>query len=138
MSLKVLYESLSERRRPEDIAEVILSVLDTNLDKKEIKCLEKAAKGSLKRKLFGYTSMLQRFAKPIGANTSIKTATEIFKLEEQEQLDYTNPCDITTFLEKVSPIIHKNIGENNFLSDRLNKGERKEKGLDISKNFGNL
>jgi hypothetical protein len=36
-------------------------------------------------------------------------------------------------LNKVSPLIHKEVGENNFKSDRLNKDLRKLAGLDISK-----
>lgn len=61
-----LYSSLSERKRPEDIAETIHSLLD-NLSYSEQRILEKAARGSLKNKILGYTSMLQDFAQPIGA-----------------------------------------------------------------------
>lgn len=78
-----LYSSLSERKRPEDITEIIHSLLD-NLSSSEQRILEKAARGSLKNKIFGYTSMLQDFAQPIGAEKQIQKAIKLFKLPNEQ------------------------------------------------------
>ncbi len=131
--LKELYRSLSQRKRPEDIAEIILRVLGEELSLYESKILEKAAKGSLKRKLFAYTSMMEEFSKAVGSEKQIRKAIEIFKLKNIVEIDYNNVSDIKEFINEVSPLINKDVGENNFLADRLNKSERKKIGLDISK-----
>lgn len=128
-----LYNTLKERRRPEDVAEMIISLTKNSLSFMERLFLEKAAKGSLARNTFGYTSMLQAFAKSIGAEKQIAKAIEIFKLNDINSVDYNNPENIAAFIAQVSPIIHKPIGLNDFRANRLNKIQRKEVGLDISK-----
>lgn len=70
--LKELHKSLSKRKRPEDIAEIVLNVLKDELSLAETRILEKAARGSLKRQLFGYTSMAEEFSIAIGAEKQIK------------------------------------------------------------------
>ncbi|MDC8003670.1 hypothetical protein POV27_06375 [Aureisphaera galaxeae] len=128
-----LYKSLQERKRPEDVAEMILEVLSGQLSNSERRILERAAKGSLKRYVFGYTSMLQEFSRAVGANKQINKAIEIFELESVENINGNHAPDIENFLRKVSPLIHKEYGRNNFVADRLNKYEREAKGMDISK-----
>lgn len=132
-TIDILYKSLSQRKRPEDIAELVLSILENDLSRAEVKKLKKASKGSLKNKLFGYTSMLQEFAGVIGAEKQIKKACELFKYETVDTLDYTNITDINHFIQVVSPCIHKSVGKNDFTADRLTKSQRKELDLDISK-----
>ena len=95
--------------------------------------MQKAAKGSLKKTFWGYTSMMQEFATAVGAEKQIRKTIEIFKLENKERIDYNYIPDIEGFIDTVSPIIHKQVGENNFLSDRLNRERRKERGLSLSK-----
>ncbi len=51
--LRQLFESLDRRRRPEDIAELILGELD-DLAPKELRTLQRVAGGSLKRGWWGY------------------------------------------------------------------------------------
>ncbi|WP_299189405.1 hypothetical protein [uncultured Aquimarina sp.] len=131
--LKKLHITLSERKRPEDVAQMILEILEGKISSKEKNILKKAAKGSLKKTFFGYTSMMQEFATAIGAEKQIKKTIEIFKLDNSESIDYNNVNDIENFIEQVSPIIYKTVGANNFLADRLNKEQRKEKGIDLSK-----
>lgn len=133
MSIKTLYQSLSQRKRPEDIAEMILDVLKGDLSSKENRLLRDAAKGSLKNRFLGYTSMLEDFARPIGANKQIKTACALFQLTTIEEFDYNKPEKIEAFVKEVAPIICKDFGSNNFVADRLNKEQRAAKGLDISK-----
>lgn len=132
-TIEQLYQTLNERRRPEDVAEMIIELTKDSLTTKERLLLEKAAKGSLVRNVFGYTSMLQTFAEAKGAGKQIVKAIEIFKLNYNNKSDYNNQKDIEEFISFVSPIIHRTAGKNDFKVDRLNKSQRKESGIDISK-----
>lgn len=131
--LKSLYKSLSLRKRPEDIAALILQVLEGKLTDREHRMLRSVAKNSLKNKLFAYTSMLQEFSEPVGANKQINKAKEIFKEQSFNQVDYSDPAEVGLLVKSVSGTIQKEPGKNNYLADRLNKEARKAKGLDISK-----
>ncbi|MCT2562826.1 hypothetical protein [Chryseobacterium herbae] len=132
-TIEQLYTTLDQRRRPEDVAEMIVDLLKDGLTKSEHSVLEKAAQGSLKRSVYGYTSMLETFGTAVGAEKQITKAIEIFKIRENEKSDYNNADNIELFLNQISPLIRKSVGQNDFKSDRLNKTERKEAGLDISK-----
>lgn len=132
-TIEQLYQTLSERRRPEDVAEMIIDLAKDSFTGKEIALLEKAAKGALARNIFGYTSMLQTFAEAKGAEKQISKAIEIFKIDIKNKSAYNNKKDIEDFIHYVSPIINKTPGKNDFKSDRLNKSQRKASGLDLSK-----
>lgn len=132
-TIEQLYQTLNERRRPEDVAEMVIELTKDSLTTKERLLLEKAAQGSLARNIFGYTSMLQEFAEAKGAGKQISKAIEIFKLDNQNKSDYNNQKDIENFINYASPIIRKTAGKNDFKADRLNKSQRKESGLDLSK-----
>lgn len=132
-TIEQLYQTLDQRCRPEDVAELIVELMRGQLSIHELATLSKAANRSLKNSVYGYTSMLGTFGKAVGAEKQIKKAIEIFKLNEKENSVYHSIKAIETFLKEVSPLIHKEVGENNFKSDRLNKDLRKLAGLDISK-----
>lgn len=132
-AIENLYRTLNQRKRPEDVAQLVFEILEGSLSQKEKVVLHKATKGSLKKTFFGYTSMMQEFATAVGAEKQIKKTVEIFKLDTKKSIDYNHLDDIKQFIEEVSPLINKVVGANDFLSDRLNKEQRKEKGLDISK-----
>lgn len=132
-TVEQLYQTLQERRRPEDVAQMILELTGKNLTTQEKLILEKAAEGSLKRNVYGYTSMLETFATAKGAGRQIAKAKEIFKLDPLHQPDYNNEKNIRDFIHFVSPLIHKPAGKNNFKTDRLNRAQRKETGMDLSK-----
>ena len=133
MTIERLYQTLNERIRPEDVAEMVIELTKDSLTTTEMLLLEKAAKGSLARNVFGYTSMLQDFAEAKGAGKQITKAIEIFKLDNKNKSDYNNQKDIEDFIHYASSIIHKTAGKNDFKVDRLNKSQRKENGLDLSK-----
>jgi hypothetical protein len=132
-TIEELFNTLNERKRPEDVAEMVIDLAKDSLTTVERAALEKAAQGALTRNAYGYTSMLQTFAEVQGAGKQVSKAIEIFKLDLAETTDYDKADEIEKFINLVSPIIHKQAGENNFKADRLNKTQRKEKGLDISK-----
>lgn len=133
MSLQYLHKTLDKRKRPEDVAEIVLQLLEDDISFFEKRKLNKAAKGSLKNAVLGYTSMFQEFGKPIGAEKQIKKAFEIFELDNNGQIIYDNPHDVEKFIKELSSIIHKDFRKNNYKTDRLNREQRKAIGLDLSK-----
>lgn len=132
-TIQQLYKTLDERKRPEDVAEMIVDIIKSDLKIQEHAILSKAANHSLKNSFYGYTSMLETFGVAIGAGKQIKKAVEIFKISEKENSGYNNVDEIEAFLKEVSSLIHKDIGQNDFRKDRLNKDLRKLAGMDISK-----
>jgi hypothetical protein len=133
--LENLYKTLRQRLRPEDVAEMVLQILGDELSFFERRKLEKAAKGSLRNLVLGYTSMLQTFAKPVGAEKQIRKAIEIFRLERNgaEDVASQDPLEVEKFINLVSPIIQKQFGKNSYKKDRLNREKRLAGGLDLSR-----
>lgn len=134
-NLEQLYRTLDERKRPEDVAEMIVVLLGDGLTVNEKKNLERVAQGSLSKKIGGYTStsMLQTFASAKGAGQQIEKAIELFQLDTHVQSDYNRADDIEAFIGLASSIIHKPVGQNDFTVDRLNKVQRAANNLDLSK-----
>ena len=131
--LKTLFNSLNQRKRPEDIAEIISDLLGNDLSVKERLTLEKATKGALKKSFFGYSSMSDQFRSPVGAYAQISKAAELFEVEGLSADQADKPESIVQFIEDISPLLQKEMGKNNFLGDRLNRKERELENLDISK-----
>jgi hypothetical protein len=133
-STKTLYASLNSRRRPEDIAQLILDELGNSLTTSERKTLEKAAQGSLKNKIFGYTSMLESFQEPFGMAKQLSKASELFKdVPPIISRDYLAPSKVEAYLAKLNTSISKEFGANSFKNNRLDRAARAEHGLDISR-----
>lgn len=128
-----LHLSLKQRHRPEDIAEQIQNVLCDELSTSEFNILEKASKGSLKRQLHQYTSMFQDFSKALGPENQIEKIIEIFNIRDVKPMNSNELADIKQFIAQISPLINKNVGDNNFVTDRLNKTQRKALGIEVSK-----
>ncbi|QHT68053.1 hypothetical protein GXP67_16105 [Rhodocytophaga rosea] len=133
MLLEKLYQSVTDRIRPEDVAENILLLLEGKLSQKERNKLQKAAQGTLKRNLWGYTSMSQTFAKPSGAKKQVSKAVELFKLSAVSKQTYEDSLALEAFITSTSGLIHKQYGQSHFVEDRLNKLERKANGIELSK-----
>jgi hypothetical protein len=133
MTLEKLYQTVSQRKRPEDVAEMILSSLGDKLATSERSRLEKAANGSLRRYVWGYTSMLEVFAKPVGAEKQIKKAIELFKLKADVFDAFDDPAAIEEFITATSRLIGKEYVQSNFVEHRLNKLQRQALDLDVSK-----
>lgn len=132
--MEALFATLKQRKRPEDVAQIALEQLQGKLKPSEEKTLLRAAKGSLKRHVLGYTSMAQQFARPIGAQRQVSKAQELFKaayLLTLEQCD--NPQDVERLAEQLSREIHKAAGRSDFAHDRLNGEARRAAGLELSR-----
>ncbi|MEO0042813.1 MAG: hypothetical protein RL329_2261 [Bacteroidota bacterium] len=133
MALAALHQTLSERKRPEDVAEMVLEILGSALSAGEQAILEKAAQHALKRTIAQYSSMAQTFAKPIGLEHQVKKAMEVFKIKDKPGFQYDNAAQIEAFLREINPIIHKTAFQHDYKTDRLNRAARLEKGMDLAK-----
>ncbi|MBC9909179.1 hypothetical protein [Chitinophaga varians] len=132
LNLETLYESLRLRKRPEDIAAQI--ILNEALNEKELLLLNKAASGALRNQVWQYTSMLEKFAEVSGAQVQVSRAIQLFKTDDAANKSACDdPLAVEAFLAKVSALIHKNPGYNNYETDRLNREARQAAGLDISR-----
>lgn len=129
-----LYRSLNQRRRPEDVADHILELSKDQLDRAERGRLQKVAKGSLRQSFFGYTSMLEEFAQPVGLQRQVAKAIELFTTAHPlEAQACDQPNVVEQFIRHISQEIHKAFGSNDFKADRLNRQMRHERGMDISR-----
>jgi hypothetical protein len=132
--LRTLYESLDKRRRPEDVAETIREVLGEALSEGELSTLEGAARGSLRRQLAGYTSMLEEFARPVGMDRQVARARELFRSAHPLAEDLcSDPGAVEDFLRTVGEEIGKRAGASDFKHHRLTAAEREERGIELSR-----
>ncbi|HEX8390814.1 MAG TPA: hypothetical protein VF665_00540 [Longimicrobium sp.] len=132
--LVALHESLSARRRPEEVAETIREVLGNRLSADEAAVLERAAGGSLKRMLFGYTSMAEEFARPVGLGRQVARARELFERAHPLGDDLaSNPEAVEEYIRHVGAEIGKAFGASDFKANRLTASERAERGIELSR-----
>lgn len=132
--LQTLHASLRARRRPEDVAENVREALGGVLTAAESRLLEKAARGSLKRRIFGYTSMLEDFARPVGMNRQVARARELFETAYPLNEDLcSNPAAVEEFIRTVGAEVGKTFGASDFWLHRLSRPERVERGMEISR-----
>lgn len=133
-AIDALHLSIQRRPRPEDVAEIVLDILDDKLGSKEMSLLKKAAKGSLRKSIFGYSSMASDFLRPNGAEKQILKTKELFAAHDMISSDEClEPEKVEVFLRNTSAKILYSPGNDNFLQDRLNRTERKNKGMELSK-----
>jgi hypothetical protein len=132
--MRALYETLDRRRRPEDVAQMILETLGDALAPEEARVIERAASGSMKRGLMGFTSMLEDFARPVPPERQVRKAAELFQtayaLTAAECADAEK---VEAFIRHLGPEIRKAFGQSDFKRDRLNRGQRAGAGLELSR-----
>lgn len=131
--MEQLYQSLHQRKRPEDIAQLILEQLDAQLDKKQRAILQKAARGSLKQQVWAYTSLLQDFAQPVGLARQVATAGQLFDVPPLPKNQCADPLAVEHYLRQISQHIRKEVGQNDFQEHRLNHAARAAAGMEISR-----
>ncbi|MGX2993525.1 hypothetical protein JNUCC64_04385 [Streptomyces sp. JNUCC 64] len=131
--LHALHASLSQRKRPEDVAQLVLDLYEATgepLDRSTRKSLERASRTSLRRLWHGYTSMLEEFARPVGAQRQLATAAELFaSVEALPEEAGDDPARVAEVIRAAGGEICKEFGRNDFLADRLNRAAREEAGL---------
>ena len=132
--LSLLYKTLNERQRPEDIARLILEHR-TDLSDSERNALEEAAKRSLKSTVTGwFSSMPDTFKEPHGMRKQLNKAEELFhKSFSSNEQDFLDIVKIEAYLQELNKIIGKTAGQSDYKNDRLNSEERKKQNLDLSR-----
>jgi hypothetical protein len=129
-----LYRCVQTRPRPEDVAELVLDVLDAQLTESERGMLRKAAKTSLKQNVWGFSSMAADFLRPVGAERQARKAQELFTVPEPlSAAACLHPEKVEAFLRAISSQIAYSVGRTNFKTDRLNRTARKRAGMEIAK-----
>ena len=70
-TINQLYKTLQERKRPEDVADMVLNLLSPQLSAREKRTLQRAANGALRYRFLQYSSMAQNFAAVVGAQQQV-------------------------------------------------------------------
>src|SRR5215813_7030894 len=134
MDMEALFETISRRRRPEDVAQMVLETLDDSLTLNERRVLDRAAAGSLKRSLAQFTSMMEDFARPVAPERQVRKAVELFSTAySMTAAGCADAEKVEAFIRHISAEIGKTFGRSDFKSDRLNKLKRESAAIDLSK-----
>lgn len=136
-NIEALYTCVQTRPRPEDVAEVVLDVLQQierpwprGVDRGSLRStVEHAAQRSLRRLSYAYSSMAQDFARPVGMDDSVRVASELFRVERLSPTECLDSEAVEQFVRSVSVQICKVYGESDFKAHRLNREGRAAKGL---------
>jgi hypothetical protein len=128
--IRALYDAVQRRPRPEDVAELVLEAIGSELKKSDRAILEKAARHSTKRSVWGYSSMATDFARPVShVDKQVKIAADLFGVETMTAEACLDANRVEAFVRNVSEKIQKVYGRNNFRGDRLNREQRKQAGI---------
>lgn len=126
--LRELHASLTLRKRPEDVARLIQDLYaaqNTELDAATEAALAKAAEHSLRNLWHGYTSMLEDFARPVGAQRQLARAASLFvNVPELPDSAGDDPERIEAVIRRAGESIGRAYGQNDFGMDRLDRTER--------------
>ncbi|RAK65306.1 hypothetical protein [Hymenobacter edaphi] len=133
MDLRVLYDTLRQRRRPEDVADMLLPLLQAELTPQQRATLEKAARHSIRRSVWQYTAMQQTFRAVVGADKQAGKAAELFRVTPDPAARFDDPAAVETLLRELNPLIGKEFDHHHYEADRLNREARRAAGLDLSK-----
>jgi hypothetical protein len=123
--LRELYQSLGQRRRPEEIAAAVRQMLAGGLGPETERALRAVARHA---RPAGWSSMSEEFARPVGMGRPLAKASELFRTLERP--DDLNVVAIREYLETISARIAKSVGRSDFLRDRLNREQQQQLGLD--------
>lgn len=125
--IKSLYEAIQKRPRPEDVAQLILEIGDLSpADRRKV---EPAARNSLKRAAYAYTSMAQDFARRYGADRVVSRAAQIFEISDPPSAtDCLDVLVVEAFMSRVAKTINVDASRD-LRPQRLAKKERREQGI---------
>src|SRR5262245_55462655 len=109
--LETLFHSLKQRRRPEDVADLVLLQLGRELAPTEEVCLQKAGQGSLPQIAKGKSSMVRRFGRAGGLQRQVATAQGLFATAPAlDPAAADDPEVVAQFIREVSQEIGKSFG----------------------------
>ncbi|WP_394847376.1 hypothetical protein LZC95_07915 [Pendulispora brunnea] len=129
-TLQALYDCIQTRPRPEDVAELVLAVLEEHLSRSDKATLEKAARNSIRRNSWGFSAMAADFLRPVGAQRQVKKAEELFSVPAPlSAAECLQPQKVENLLRSVAAQLAYAVGRSDFRADRLNRGARRDAGL---------
>lgn len=132
--MDALFETISQRRRPEDVAQMILDLIGGELAPEERRVLDRAASRSLKSGLTEFTSMLEDFARPVAPERQVRKAAELFSTAYTLTAAECGDAEkVQAFIRHLGGEIRKAFGQSDFKRDRLNRRQREDAGLDLSR-----
>lgn len=125
-----LFLSLSQRQRPEDVAETVRQTLSGRLTSREAKILDLAASGSHSRLPGGYSSMSAAFLAPVGLVGQVRTARDLFPtIAAPDEAACGDREILAPYVAEASATIARSPGKNSFKEDRLDRAGRAAVGL---------
>jgi len=125
-----LFPSLSQRQRPEEVAEMVRQALDGMLTREEARILDLAARGAHSRQSGGYSSMSVGFLVPVGLASQVRTARDLFPtVPAPDDAACGDRGVLTPYVAETSATIARSPGENSFKEDRLDRAGRAAVGL---------
>jgi len=129
--LTALYQTLSQRPRPEDVADLLLTLLRKHLTQPQRELLKKTAAGSVRKDPRHYSAMPTEFARPVGAARQARTAAGLFDypLPAADPPAYRQPGEVAALLGELSPRLGKTVGRTDYRLDRLNRDGRATAGV---------
>jgi hypothetical protein len=112
-----------------------LALLGGSLSPKERGLLEKAARGSLMRSFFGFSSMETKFRDVVGFDRQLKKAKEFFLSPLPTEISGAKQQlgQVADMLPLFAREIHTPAGSFDFKKDRLNREARRQRGSDLSR-----
>ncbi|WP_230462900.1 hypothetical protein [Micromonospora sp. CP22] len=130
-ALVALHTSLDERRRPEEVAHLVLRVVGGQLGLRDRMTLGRAARAASRWN--GWSSMSTDFARPVGGARQIDAAARLFELP-RDGIDPDDPVSLLDFSARLSESLGAvDPARLDFLRDRLNREGRAAAGIELSK-----
>ncbi|MFY1577388.1 hypothetical protein ACN26Z_21060 [Verrucosispora sp. WMMD703] len=130
-ALVALHTSLDERRRPEEVAHLVLRVVGGQLGLRDRMALGRAARAASRWN--GWSSMSADFARSVGGARQIDAAARLFELP-RDGIDPDDPVSLLDFSARLSESLGAvDPARLDFLRDRLNREGRAAAGIELSK-----
>jgi hypothetical protein len=124
-TVRDLYRSLDQRKRPEDVALMVLAAGQPSED-------VRGALRAVSRHARRYSYMSQDFHRSFASlGQQVKVASLLFAATAPGDPDDEEA--VRQYLVRIEAEIGKAVGRSDFKQDRLNKGQRRERGLDLSR-----
>lgn len=128
-----LHATLERRETPETIAGMVDAALRPPERRRLGGMIEPLIRSSIKR-WFGWSSMPTVFKGAMPMDRQVDKARELAELFLSERLPAAHDADeVESFLAAFNALIGKSAGQSSFKKDRLNRGARKQRGLDLSR-----
>jgi len=135
LDMKELFNTINARYKPEYVAETIKRKFAHNFSEDDLNIISLALLYSFDQDQYEFSSMPVRF------HETYKVARHVLEIgvslfpKVPLNIDHVaaHPEKFESYAQQASKVINKDFGSNDFKTDRLNKEQRKNAGLDISK-----